>query len=316
MNSVTGEPIRGALVQVVSGNPDAVLTDGDGRFEFDNQSNSQGSVIAHKPGFLNDAEAAVNRQIQVSGIQNAAASTPVVIKLTPQGVISGRVQDEAGGPVEDLPVKLIYLHVVEGRKRWEQHAITNTDPDGEYRFAELTPGLYYVKAGPSVVAAAGARQEDAFATAFYPGAPGLEGASPVRIGAGENIQADFSLKSEPVFKVGGVVAGLTQGQGIGLQVIDEFGDVVPTPTEMGPGAGSFQLRVPGGTYSIRAWVQGSEGVQKAAEQTVHVKSDINTLRMLPVASPSIPVSVRTEFSNKSSRVLQAAGRRSRLQPFA
>jgi hypothetical protein len=104
------------------------------------------------------------------------------------------------------------------------------------------------------------------------------------------------------------VAGLAQEQGIGLQVIDEFGDVVATPTEMGPGAGNFQLRVPGGAYSIRAWVQGSDGVQKAAEHSVRVQSDVSNVRLVPVASPIIPVTIRTEFSNKSSRVLQAAGR--------
>jgi len=90
--------------------------------------------------------------------------------------------------------------------------------------------------------------------------------------------------------------------------MDEFGDVMPAPTEMGPGAGTFQVRLPGGTYSIRAWVQGSDGVQKAAEQTVRVQSNVSTLRLTPVTSPSIPIVLRTEFSNKSSRALQAAGR--------
>jgi len=308
VDSVTGEPIRGALVQIVSGQSDAVLTGSDGRFEFDDFPTPQANVVAHKPGFLNDMEILASNETQSVAAQPTSPSGPLVVKLTPQGVIAGRVQDEAGEPIEDLPVKLIYLHVLEGRKRWEQHAITATDPDGGFRFADLTPGLYYVKAGPSAVGPFGARQEDAFGSAFYPGAPGLEGASPVRVGAGEKIQADFSLKSEPVFKVSGVVAGLTTGQGIGLQVIDEFGDVVATPTEVGPAAGAFQLRVPGGTYSIRAWVQGSDGVQKAAEQSVRVQSDIGGLRLLPVAASSIPVSIRTEFSSQSSRVLQVTGR--------
>jgi hypothetical protein len=308
VNSVTGEPIRGALVQVVGSKSDAVLSDGDGRFEFDDVPAQRSSVVAHKPGFLNDIDIQATYESQSIAVQPSSPSTPLVVKLTPQAVISGRAQDEAGEAIEDLPVKLIYLHVVEGRKRWEQHAITSTDPDGGFRFADLTPGLYYVKAGPSTVGALGARQEDAFGAAFYPGAPGPDGTSPVRVAAGEKMQADFSLKSEPVFKVSGVVAGLTQGQGIGLQVFDEFGDVVATPTEMGPGAGTFQLRVPGGTYSIRAWIQGPDGVQKAAEQTVRVQSDISTLRLLPVASPTIPVRIRTEFTSKSSRVVQAAGR--------
>ena len=308
VNSVTGEPIRGALVQIVGSKSDAVLTDGDGRFQFDDVPAQQFNVVAHKPGFLNDADIVATREFQSLLVQSPPRSGPLVVKLTPEGVISGRVQDESGEAIEDLPVKLIYVHVVEGRKRWEQHAVTSTDPEGGFRFADLTPGLYYVKAGPSTVGALGERQQDAFGAGFYPGAPGLEGASPAHVNAGEKIQADFSLKSEPVFKVSGVIAALTQGQGIGLQVMDEFGDVMPAPTEMGPGAGTFQVRLPGGTYSIRAWVQGSDGVQKAAEQTVRVQSNVSTLRLTPVTSPSIPVVLRTEFSNKSSRVLQAAGR--------
>lgn len=308
VNSVTGEPIRGALVQAVGSKTDAVLTDGDGQFQLSDVPSGGTSVIAHKPGFLNDMEILAVNESQSIAALTSSQSAPLVVKLTPQGVISGRVQDETGEAIEDFPVKLIYLHVVEGRKRWEQHAITNTDPDGGFRFADLTPGLYYVKAGPSTVGAVGVRQVDAFGAAFYPQAPGLEGTSPVRVGAGEKVQADFSLKSEPVFKVSGVVAGLAPGQGIGLQVTDEFGDVVATPTELGPAAGAFQLRVPAGTYLIRAWAQGPDGVQKAAEQTVRVQSDVSTLRLLPVASPSIPVNIRTEFTNKSSRVVQAAGR--------
>ncbi|HZQ67043.1 MAG TPA: carboxypeptidase regulatory-like domain-containing protein [Terriglobales bacterium] len=308
VNSVSGEPIRGALVQVVSGMPDAVLTDGDGRFQFDDQPNPQASLIAHKPGFLNDADTLAINQSQSFPAQVRPQTGPVVIKLTPQGVISGRVLDETGEPIEDLPVKLIYVHIVDGRKRWEQRSTTVTNPEGAFRFADLTPGSYYVKAGPSAVAAFISRHEDAFGAVFYPSPPGVAGASPLHVGVGERVEADFSLKSEPVYKVSGVVAGLAEGQGAGLQVMDEFGDVVPAPIEMGPGAGSFQLRVPGGRYFIRAWVQGADRVQRWAEQTLRVQSDMNNLRLVPVTSAVIPVAIRTEFSNKSLRVLQAAGR--------
>jgi hypothetical protein len=56
VNSVTGEPIRRALVQISTGAQRVALTDSNGQFEFDHLAPGQTSINARKPGFFDDSE--------------------------------------------------------------------------------------------------------------------------------------------------------------------------------------------------------------------------------------------------------------------
>ena len=63
INSVTSEPVRRALVQAED---QAVLTDAEGRFQFEVDAGSYVQCTARKPGFLNDDEQERNRNGQSS----------------------------------------------------------------------------------------------------------------------------------------------------------------------------------------------------------------------------------------------------------
>src|SRR5690242_8898806 len=55
-NSVTGEPIPHALVQIVAAPPGSTFTDAGGRFEFEKLSGGVTTVVARKPGFFTPEE--------------------------------------------------------------------------------------------------------------------------------------------------------------------------------------------------------------------------------------------------------------------
>src|SRR5258707_5633868 len=56
INSVTGEPVRGALVQIYMNGQASRLTGTDGKFQFDGLPGGQINITARKPGFFSQEE--------------------------------------------------------------------------------------------------------------------------------------------------------------------------------------------------------------------------------------------------------------------
>src|SRR5215467_2425028 len=103
INSVTGAPVPGALVQSSSPSQPANLTDSEGNFHFEGLPAGVLSVSATKPGFL--AQNPFLRQS--TSVAVGPDAPPPTIKITPGGVITGRVVDEQGEPLENFNVHLI-----------------------------------------------------------------------------------------------------------------------------------------------------------------------------------------------------------------
>ena len=88
VNSVTGEPISRALVQI--GGQYAMLTDHEGHFEFKEWPSRDIPTWAMKPGYFSPDR--FNRFVPVA-VDNVAASadTEIIVKLVPEAIISGTV---------------------------------------------------------------------------------------------------------------------------------------------------------------------------------------------------------------------------------
>src|SRR5207245_5102073 len=92
LNSMTGQPIRAALVQMYGRGQVSVLTGADGKFHFEGLPQGQISLSVRKPGFFNEREGAVRNEV----VRVDANMQPVVLKLVPGRVIHGRISDEDG----------------------------------------------------------------------------------------------------------------------------------------------------------------------------------------------------------------------------
>jgi 5-hydroxyisourate hydrolase-like protein (transthyretin family) len=136
VNSVTGEPIPRARVQV--GTQQATLTDHDGRFEFDNVSEDSTYASASKPGYF-----AEDKLVPAQG-------QSVALQLIPEAILFGTITDENGQPIQDLRVQLIMLQVHNGLRRWQPMQTTATGVEGNFRFAELQAGQYSLTPGSSI----------------------------------------------------------------------------------------------------------------------------------------------------------------------
>src|ERR1700732_341833 len=110
VNSVTGEPVRGALVQIYANRQRSVLSGADGSFQFENVPAGTVNFNVQKPGFFS-LQAIQSPRAQATFATSGPDQPPVVVKLVPEGVISGRVRGDNGEPVESLLVQLFQERV-------------------------------------------------------------------------------------------------------------------------------------------------------------------------------------------------------------
>src|SRR5271156_1347518 len=133
INSVTGQPIARALVQL--GGEHAMLTDHEGRFEFDNAAGDAAAAFVTKPGFF------------AQDNEGISPGEPITLQLIPEAILFGTITDQTGQPIQDLTVGLKELQVARGLRHWQQSQSTTTNAEGEFRFAELPAGRYSLATG-------------------------------------------------------------------------------------------------------------------------------------------------------------------------
>ena len=310
VNSVTAEPIAHARVQLSAGDGShrVALADNRGHFMFDGLSRGQASVSADKPGFF-------PQRWQYSWplgatVQIGPSTPPVLVQLYPQAVIFGRISDASGEPIEGIPVRAIYVGIVNGSKRWTIHASTETDQDGGFRFAYLPFGSFYIAAGPgsqytlSVAGAANAREE-ILPQVFYPGVSEMTSASAIELTPGEQFEANLTLTPEPVFQVSGTISGYPK-EGIGdLLLTKTSEDSPPSNVQLDAQSGTFRAKVPAGSYKLRGMAEGVSWLP-VNDAPLIVNSDAGGIHMALVPAASIPVSVRLEPTQSSSLELGVA----------
>ncbi len=302
VNSATGEGVPRAMVRTNGVVQRTTFTDNDGHFQIDGMPQSQVTVTAQKPGFFNDQD---NLGSATGWIDIGPNSSALTIRLLPQSAIYGRVTDAAGLPIEHMPLHLTARSIRDGRRRWEPRGMTETDEDGHFRFAGLTPGIYYVAAGPREgemqLLAAGERQKSGFPHVYYPGVPDFASASPIQLTPGQQGEVDFSLSAVPVYQISGSVSGHLPDQGVGFVVLTASGDELSLPTNFNMETGIFTVdSVPAGSYLLRAVSQA--GIQPLrAEVKINVAANLDNVRLALAPAVSIPIVVRMDSRASSGQ---------------
>ncbi|MDT7810666.1 MAG: hypothetical protein QOJ42_582, partial [Acidobacteriaceae bacterium] len=190
VNSITGEPIARARVQVSA--QQATLTDHDGHFEFDNVSEEPAYAFASKPGYFAEEKAV------------PAQGQSITLKLIPEAILSGTITDQNGQPIQDLPIQLTVLRVENGIRRWRPEQGTTTNVEGQFRFAELQAGQYSLATGFRIEGLVDAPSSVAFMPVTFPPltGDGIRGALTLR--PGEQVEANASPAMEKLYPVTGV----------------------------------------------------------------------------------------------------------------
>jgi len=307
VNSLTGEPIRGVLVQIYANGQRSVLTGADGSFQFADVPAGTVNLNVRKPGFFT-AQAIQSPRAQASFATSGPDQPPVVLKLIPEGVISGQISGDGGEAVEGLSVQLMAERVENGKRTRVVLHGAQTDEQGEFRIAELQPGKYFVFVGASnriEAFAAPPSQQGArgYAATFYPSGNDLATANPVEVAAGQHAEINFSLRSQLFHRISGTVSGYPQGTtGINLQVTDAAGQQMGAGFRFDQASGTFRtLWLPAGAYTLTAEMRDPESGQVYfASQNLNLTSDVAGVHLHLLPGLNIPVSFRVEQTRSDS----------------
>ena len=151
-------------------------------------------------------------------------SEHVIFRLHPQATITGRVTEEHGEAVRQAQVMLFGTESTSGRHARFVQAQMQTDDLGEYRFARLQAGKYYIaviarpwyaQTGFSEVPQqensnfrrnSGRMKSDpsldvVYPITFYPGVTAESAAGELNLAAGEKEEADIHLQAVPAVHV-------------------------------------------------------------------------------------------------------------------
>jgi hypothetical protein len=298
LNAATDEPVPRALVTLHAAAARTTFSDNNGAFSIEGVPEGRFTITAEKPGFFNQQERESGGRRRPQLIQTGPDMEAVALRLAPEAVIYGRLLDANEQPIESVSVRLFRSVARNGVLRWESRGYTSSDEDGAFRLPNLQPGRYYLSAGPEV-----SRDNSAFTQPekprtgwpglYYPGVPDLASAAPIRLGAGQQVEADLTMNRVPLYAVAGMVSGVVPGQPVSLQVLSPSGDALPVATQFSSETGTFDIRLPAGMYRLRAMGQAGEQ-QLRADTRISVNKDITQLHLALQPAAIIPIHARME----------------------
>jgi hypothetical protein len=222
VNSRTHAPVAGAYVVINSAsasNASRTLRAGtDGSFVFAQISAGRYVLMARRKGYVEQMYLQHQQFTTAILVGPNLNSENLVFPLAPEGVISGGVTDEAGEPIQSARMLLFREDNENGGHAKHLQGQENTDDEGQYRFASLPSGNYYLAVsavpwyagyarsnrpwfGTSVAARKTGIQNPnldlVYPITYYPNATDVTGATSIGVETGGSARADMRLVPVP-----------------------------------------------------------------------------------------------------------------------
>ena len=258
VNSLTGEPVPNALVEIPGSQAD--FSNADGKFTLAGLPAGRTIVTARKPGFLNRGELGTLFGGADASIQ-IPSERPVIVKLTPESILFGEVKTLEGDPAEGVTVLAQRWTVVEGHRQLQTFKTASTDDQGSFRIAELPPGKYLLLFAPAdegtrlhQIPRKLKREAGGFGREFYPGVPDASEAAVFELRGGAHQHVVQKLARQRLFQISGVLHGLVgEPLGINVNLQSSSQDVAQQSASVNPKTGEFRISgVPPGNFLLTA----------------------------------------------------------------
>lgn len=244
VSATTGETLRKVTLSLTpqgrGGGPATATSDNAGNFRFASVAPGTYTLSGQRTGFVRSTyeNNGVARPIQIDSGQTAGG---IQLKLMPQSVVTGKVYDIDGDPVQGAQVTVMRYSYPRGQRQLTNVAQAATNDLGEYRVAALAPGRYYLSASDRGVlavlqtaltdaAVAGGRGKgagpgrgvvldqlrnsagvdpEAYVTTYYPRTTDASSATPIDLSAGSEMRGiDIGLLKGRNYAISGMVENL------------------------------------------------------------------------------------------------------------
>jgi hypothetical protein len=292
INANSGSPIPRALVRF---NNRAVLTDHEGKFRFDQNTESSANILVIKPGFFSSTEVQEPGNVFLQGAQLGA---PLELRLYPEAILTGTVIAPDGTPLPRISVTAQRSFYDDSGHRWITTGQDQTDSHGGFRMT--------VSAGEYRLETRYTPQDPTTGEAVLPVTVPVEGSSntsqSIKIRSGEEQHFELRPVVSPTYNV----IATTQSAGgrdfLRITARSSNGGSLQVNPQMMSETGETKLQLPQGTYTLTARKNNPENPEEA-EATVTVPGhDVSGVVFQFSPIPSIPVELIVDSSGTTDTV--------------
>lgn len=309
VNSATGQPVPRALVDL--NEQYAMLTGGDGQFSFDDIPAGMYMVTVRKPGFRgfgNNAQefnmrgALPVRSRAPRRIQVGPDMPALTFRITPEATIMGTVTLSTADPADGIQVMLYRRELQNGHSRWAEAGVAKTRSDGSFRIPGLLPGTYIAYTQASLdrpqAGTNAAGPVFGYPAVYYPGVTDTSAAGMLTVGAGQQVEADFTLTRQQFFPVTALVRSADEEMATDFQILDSGGRLTWLPARFDRQTQLVHAAVPNGTWTLQAHAYGHNQGWGRTEFQVAGAPVTFAISLVPV--PRIPVIIHRDFTASNS----------------
>lgn len=251
LNSATGEPVKKARVTLAPAGEHmdayAATTDASGHFLIDEVDAGRFSLIVSRSGYTQPVSSHGGpKSSSVLTLEKGQKMKEIVIKLAPEGVISGRILDADGDPLGDVNIECMSIEYTRGKRQLVTSHRTNANELGEFRLPRLAAGKYIIRATyydeiplqerPGRAAGAGQAAKERYVTTYYPSTMNPTNASPIEVSPSAQIGGiTITLMRTRTFSIKGHVnSGSEQRSRHSRVVLWQLQPRVPMGAEVDP----------------------------------------------------------------------------------
>jgi hypothetical protein len=303
----------------------ATSSDSEGHFVLKDIPPGQYEFSASHTGFVEqDYKAQANDSGPVFSLRSGETVGDVLFRLVAAAVITGRVSNDDGDPMQRVEVVALRRpseEEMEDMEELHRHKIqmedvasAESDDRGQYRIFGLKPGEYFIRTEDSSSPPGGRISSDdfwlkevlgsEFGSVYFPGVSQASQAQAIPVKAGEEAQADITMRRVKTVEIAGRVIGAA-GPAANALVRLEPGDTNESDFDRQDTTdekGNFHLRnIPQGTYYIFAYLkgQGAGVYETRARQKVEVTGD-NIDALTVTLTPGVTIQGKLKLDGSAS----------------
>src|SRR5215831_849523 len=233
ITAAEGEPLKSARIALVAEDTKshdsmyAASSDSDGHFLLKDVPPGRYQFFASHTGFVEQHYKGTNNAGPIFSLRSGEKVSEVLFRLVAAAVITGRISNEDGDPMEHVEVLALRRRTedeaededapVQHKLQAEAVGTAESDDRGQYRIFGLKPGEYFVRAEDTAEPPNGVAADESFwikqtlgsdlGSVYFPGVAQLSQAQVVPVKAGEEAQADITMRRIKTVEIAGRVIG-------------------------------------------------------------------------------------------------------------